>query len=173
MEASDGNGEGPNHTNSNVRSFHGSTIDSYGKLTYTDGNSSYSKAIKDLVESSTLSGYQQKITNTTDVTMRTLSFKKGASYSVSGIYCKNVTMTVKGSVGSEASASFTVNKDYESSYGSGTWYFVACPTNGGWINTLCFGITDVTSSGGKVWAKRAISGSEANYTFTVLMVRLY
>ena len=141
-------------------------------MIYDDGTNTYKKYIKNLVESSTLDGYQTKITNTTDVTMRTLSFRYGSSYSISGIYCRNVTLTVKGSVGSEASASFSVNSNYQSTYASGNWYFVACPTNGGWINTLCFGITDVTAKGGKLWAKRAIGASETTYTFTILMVRL-
>ncbi|MCI6525364.1 MAG: hypothetical protein MR464_05325, partial [Bacilli bacterium] len=171
-DASKGNGTGPNHNSGNVRSFLGSTINSYGELIYDDGTNTYKKNIKDLVESGTLDGYQTKITNTTDVTMRTLSFKYGSSYSISGIYCRNVALTVNGSVGSEASASFSVNSNYQSTYASGNWYFVACPTNGGWINTLCFGITDVTSSGGKVWAKRAIGASKTTYTFTILMVRL-
>ena len=166
---------GPNSSSPHASSFRGTNINAYGELIYDDGTNKYSKRIKDLVESSTLKGYQTKIDNTTDVTMRTLSFKSGSSYSISGIYCKKVTMTVNGSVGSEASVSFTVDKNYESNFEASTctWYYVACPTDGGWINTLCFGITDTTSSGGKVWAKRAIGGSKATYTFTILMVRLY
>lgn len=113
------------------------------------------------------------LNSSSDVTIRTLSFKKGSSYSISGIYCTKVQVTVGGSVGNEGSASFTVSSDYQSSFANGTWYFIACPTHGSWINTMCFGITDTTTTGGKLWAKRALSASQVTYDFTIIMVRLY
>lgn len=113
------------------------------------------------------------LNSSSDVTIRTLSFKKGSSYSISGIYCTKVQVTVGGSVGNEGSASFTVSSDYQSSFADGTWYFIACPTHGSWINTMCFGITDTTTTGGKLWAKRALSASQVTYDFTIIMVRLY
>lgn len=113
------------------------------------------------------------LNSSSDVTIRTLSFKKGSSYSISGIYCTKVQVTVGGSVGNEGSANFTVSSDYQSSFTNGNWYFVACPTHGSWINTMCFGITDTTTTGGKLWAKRALSASQVTYDFTIIMVRLY
>lgn len=113
------------------------------------------------------------LNSSSDVTIRTLSFKKGSLYSISGIYCTKVQVTVGGSVGSEGSASFSVSSDYQSSFANGNWYFVACPTHGSWINTMCFGITDTTATGGKLWAKRAISTNQVTYDFTIIMVRLY
>ena len=113
------------------------------------------------------------LNSSSDVTIRTLSFKKGSSYSISGIYCTKVQVTVGGSVGNEGSASFSVSSDYQSSFANGNWYFVACPTHGSWINTMCFGITDTTATGGKLWAKRALSASQVTYDFTIIMVRLY
>lgn len=108
-----------------------------------------------------------------DVTIRTLSFKKGSSYSISGIYCTKVQVTVGGSVGNEGSVSFSVSSDYQSSFANGNWYFVACPTHGSWIDTMCFGITDTTATGGKLWAKRMASANKITYDFTIIMVRLY
>lgn len=113
------------------------------------------------------------LNSSSDVTIRTLSFKKGSSYSISGIYCTKVQVTVGGSVGNEGSVSFSVSSDYQSSFANGNWYFIACPTHGSWINTMCFGITDTNSTGGKLWAKRALSASQVTYDFTIIMVRLY
>lgn len=113
------------------------------------------------------------LNSSSDVTIRTLSFKKGSSYSISGIYCTKVQVSVGGSIGNEGSASFTVSSDYQSSFANGTWYFVACPTHGSWIDTMCFGITDTTTTGGKLWAKRVSSASQVTYDFTIIMVRLY
>lgn len=113
------------------------------------------------------------LNSSSDVTIRTLSFKKGSSYSISGIYCTKVQVTVGGSVGNEGSVSFSVSSDYQSSFANGNWYFVACPTHGSWIDTMCFGITDTTATGGKLWAKRALSASQVTYDFTIIMVRLY
>ena len=155
---------------SNVKS---TTITYDGKLTLREGTSKYTKAIKDLVETGDLDSYQKAIGSSTDVTMRTLSFKNGSSYSISGIYCTEISLTLGGSVGNEASASFSVSSSYQSSFTNGTWYFVACPTSGSWINTMCFGITDKSSTGGKLWVKRALSASQSTYKFTIIMVRLY
>lgn len=113
------------------------------------------------------------LNSSSDVTIRTLSFKKGSSYSISGIYCTKVQVTVGGSVGNEGSVSFSVSSDYQSSFANGNWYFVACPTHGSWIDTMCFGITDTTATGGKLWAKRALSAGQVTYDFTIIMVRLY
>lgn len=113
------------------------------------------------------------LNSSSDVTIRTLSFKKGSSYSISGIYCTKVQVTVGGSVGNEGSASFSVSSDYQSSFANGNWYFIACPTHGSWINTMCFGITDTNSTGGKLGVKRALSASQVTYDFTIIMVRLY
>lgn len=113
------------------------------------------------------------LNSNSDVTIRTLSFKKGSSYSISGIYCTKVQVTVGGSVGNEGSVSFSVSSDYQSSFANGNWYFVACPTHGSWIDTMCFGITDTTATGGKLWAKRALSAGQVTYDFTIIMVRLY
>lgn len=113
------------------------------------------------------------LNSSSDVTIRTLSFKKGSSYSISGIYCTKVQVTVGGSVGNEGSVSFSVSSDYQSSFANGNWYFVACPTHGSWIDTMCFGITDTTATGGKLWAKRMASANKITYDFTIIMVRLY
>lgn len=159
-----------NPTLSNVKS---ATISYDGKLTQREGTTTYIKTIKNLVEIGDLDGYQKAIGSSTDVTMRTLSFKNGSSYSISGIYCTEISLTLGGSVGNEASASFSVSSSYQSSFANGTWYFVACPTSGSWINTMCFGITDKSSIGGKLWVKRALSASQSTYKFTIIMVRLY
>ena len=155
---------------SNVKS---TTITYDGKLIQREGTTTTIKSIKNLVETGDLDGYQKTIGSSTDVTMRTLSFKNGSSYSISGIYCTEISLTLGGSVGNEASASFTVSSSYQSSFANGTWYFVACPTSGSWINTMCFGITDKSSTGGKLWVKRALSASQSTYKFTIIMVRLY
>lgn len=143
-----------------------------GYLKYRSGSTTGSKKISNLVETGDLSGYQKTITKSTDVTMRTLSFKNGVNYSISGIYCAKVTLTVGASVGNEKSATFTVNSSFQSTYTNGTWYFVTTPVKGGWVNTICYGITGSTS-GGTLWVKRVISASEETYTFDIMMIRQY
>lgn len=143
-----------------------------GYLKYRSGSTTGSKKISDLVENSDLSGYQKAITKSTDVTMRTLSFKNGSSYSISGIYCAKVSVTVGASVGNEGSATFTVSSNYQSEFANGTWYYVITPTSGGYVNTICFGVSGSTN-GGTIWAKRAIAAQQTTYTFTVMMIRQY
>ena len=113
-----------------------------------------------------------------DVTLRTLSFKKGSSYSISGIYCQRVTISVAGSVGSEGQTSFTISSDYVSSFASGKWYVTASIVSGGYCNTLVLGMnlnSMSSATGGTVYLRRATSADSQTRTYDVdlIMVRLY
>lgn len=112
-----------------------------------------------------------------DVTLRTLSFKKGSSYSVSGIYCQRVTISVAGSVGSEGQTSFTISSDYVSSFASGKWYVTASIVSGGYCNTLVLGMnlnSMSSATGGTVYLRRATSADQTRtYDVDLIMVRLY
>lgn len=106
-----------------------------------------------------------------DVILRTLSFRGGADYSISGIYCTTVSITVDGSVGSEGSAYFTApTTSYYSTYAYGGWKYTASIVSGGYINTLCIGIEQASN---RIWLKRAISGQSQTYTVQIIGVRYY
>ena len=113
-----------------------------------------------------------------DVTIRTLSFKRGSSYSISGIYAKRVTVSVAGSVGSEGKTAFTIDSDYQSSFTSGTWRVTAAIVGGGYIDTLAIGVELNNShapSGGNVFLKRVLYSDSQTRTYDVdlIMIRLY
>lgn len=123
---------------------------------------------------SKLLGYQPKLNSDTGATMQWLSFKYGSSYSISGIWCRTVEMTIEGSVGTQASANFTVNIAYQSTFNSGSWYFVAMPCEGGFINTLSWGLeTNDSKTGGTFYALRVYSGAKTKYKFNIIGIRLY
>lgn len=116
--------------------------------------------------------------NNSDVTLRTLSFKRGSSYSISGIYAKKVTVSVAGSVGSEGKTSFTIDSDYQSSFTSGTWRVTAAIVGGGYIDTLAIGVelnNSSAPSGGNVFLKRVLYSDSQTRTYDVdlIMIRLY
>lgn len=116
--------------------------------------------------------------NNSDVTLRTLSFKRGSSYSISGIYAKRVTVSVAGSVGSEGKTSFTIDSDYQSSFTSGTWRVTAAIVGGGYIDTLAIGVelnNSSAPSGGNVFLKRVLYSDSQTRTYDVdlIMIRLY
>lgn len=116
--------------------------------------------------------------NNSDVTIRTLSFKRGSSYSISGIYAKRVTVSVAGSVGSEGKTAFTIDSDYQSSFTSGTWRVTAAIVGGGYIDTLAIGVELINShapSGGNVFLKRVLYSDSQTRTYDVdlIMIRLY
>lgn len=111
-----------------------------------------------------------------DVTLRTLSFKGGSNYSISGIYVVETdAVSLGGSVGSNVSVNFSINSQYYSNFSSGRWYYVATPTSGGYIDTITCGVEATTSGsgGGKVWLRRVYSGSTQNYKVTVYCIKLY
>ena len=116
--------------------------------------------------------------NNSDVTIRTLSFKRGSSYSISGIYTKRITVSVAGSVGSEGKTSFTIDSDYQSSFTSGTWRVTAAIVGGGYIDTLAIGVelnNSSAPSGGNVFLKRVLYSDSQTRTYDVdlIMIRLY
>ena len=116
--------------------------------------------------------------NNSDVTIRTLSFKRGSSYSISGIYAKRITVSVAGSVGSEGKTNFTIDSDYQSSFTSGTWRVTAAIVGGGYIDTLAIGVELNNShapSGGNVFLKRVLYSDSQTRTYDVdlIMIRLY
>ena len=113
-----------------------------------------------------------------DITIRTLSFKRGSSYSISGIYTKRVTVSVAGSVGSEGKTSFTIDSDYQSSFTSGTWRVTGTIVGGGYIDTLAIGVelnNSSAPSGGNVFLKRVLYSDSQTRTYDVdlIMIRLY
>lgn len=111
-----------------------------------------------------------------DVILRTLSFKGGSNYSISGIYViETDSVSLSGSVGSNASVNFSIDSYYYSDYPNGRWYYVATPTSGGYIDTIAVGVEATTSGGGggKVWIRRVSSGSTQNYKVTVYCIRQY
>lgn len=113
-----------------------------------------------------------------DVTIRTLSFKKGSSYSISGIYTKRITVSVAGSVGSEGKTNFTIDSNYQSSFSSGTWRVTATIVGGGYIDTLAIGVelnNSNSPSGGNVFLKRVLYSDSQTRTYDVdlIMIRLY
>lgn len=113
-----------------------------------------------------------------DVTIRTLSFKRGSSYSISGIYTKRITVSVAGSVGSEGKTNFTIDSDYQSSFTSGTWRVTATIVGGGYIDTLAIGVelnNSSAPSGGNVFLKRVLYSDSQTRTYDVdlIMIRLY
>lgn len=120
------------------------------------------------------SSYQPLLDSGTGATMQWLSFKKGGSYSISGIWCKKVEMTVEGSVGNQASVYFTVDTYYQSTFSNGTWYFVAMPSSGGYINTLSWGLeTNSSNTGGTLYTLRVYSGAKTTYKFNIIGIRLF
>lgn len=122
-----------------------------------------------------LSDYQPKLNNTIGATMQWLSFKKGSSYSISGIWCRSVTLTLNGSVGSNASSNFTIDSNYQSSYSNGDWYICVSPISGGYVDTMAYGVEylDKTAYGGKIWARRVYSGTNTTYSFNIIAIRFY
>lgn len=114
--------------------------------------------------------------NNSDVTLRTLSFKGGSNYSISGIYViETDAVSLSGSVGSNASVNFSIDNYYYSDYPKGRWYYVATPTSGGYIDTIAVGVEATTSGGGggKVWIRRVSSGNTQKYKVTVYCIRQY
>lgn len=108
--------------------------------------------------------------------MRTLSFRGGANYSISGIYViETDPVSLSGSVGSNASINFSIESYYYSDYPNGRWYYVATPTSGGYIDTIAVGVEATTSGGGggKVWIRRVSAGSTQKYKVTVYCIRQY
>ena len=163
----------PSNTSSlNASSLSFVNITPDGYIKYRSRNTTGQKSVAKLVESDDLDEYQKKLTKATDITVRTLSFKQGSFYSISGIYCVNVTVKVGGTVGNENSVNFSLSTSYQSEFQNGSWYYVATCTGGSYINTLCYGLYTSTT-GGTLCVKRAIKASEATYTFTIIMVRLY
>ena len=111
-----------------------------------------------------------------DVTLNTLSFHGGKNYSISGIYVLETDkVSLSGSVGSNASINFTIDRSYYSDFSSGRWYYVATPTSGGYIDTIAVGVEATTSGGGggKIWIRRVSSGSTQYYKVTVYCIRQY
>lgn len=111
-----------------------------------------------------------------DVTLLTLSFHGGKNYSISGIYVLETdAVSLGGSVGSNASINFSIDRSYYSDFSSGRWYYVATPTSGGYIDTIAVGVEATTSGsgGGKVWIRRVSSGNTQNYKVTVYCIRQY
>lgn len=111
-----------------------------------------------------------------DVTLQTLSFHGGTNYSISGIYVLETdAVSLNGSVGSNASINFSIDRSYYSDFSSGRWYYVATPTSGGYIDTIAVGVEATTSGsgGGKIWIRRVSSGNTQNYKVTVYCIRQY
>lgn len=111
-----------------------------------------------------------------DVTLQTLSFHGGKNYSISGIYVLETdAVSLGGSVGSNASINFSIDRSYYSDFSSGRWYYVATPTSGGYIDTIAVGVEATTSGsgGGKIWIRRVSSGNTQNYKVTVYCIRQY
>ncbi len=111
-----------------------------------------------------------------DVTLQTLSFHGGKNYSISGIYVLETNaVSLGGSVGSNASINFSIDRSYYSDFSSGRWYYVATPTSGGYIDTIAVGVEATTSGsgGGKIWIRRVSSGNTQNYKVTVYCIRQY
>ena len=124
------------------------------------------------------SDYQPKLGPSVGIQAKWLSFTSGSyptSYNISGIWCGSVSLTLSGSVGSNASANFTISSSYQSSYSSGAWYVCAVPVSGGYVDTMAYGVeyTNNTAYGGKIWARRVYSGSTVTYTFNIIAIRLY
>ena len=166
-------------------------------------NSSHTHAISDITNlQSTLNGKQAKLVSGTniktvngssilgsgnlsintslpansDVTLQTLSFHGGKNYSISGIYVLETdAVSLGGSVGSNASINFSIERNYYSDFSSGRWYYVATPTSGGYIDTIAVGVEATTSGsgGGKIWIRRVSSGNTQNYKVTVYCIRQY
>lgn len=131
-------------------------------------------AYQGLVINNKISNLQPKLDDSTGATMQWLSFKHGSSYSISGIWCQKVEMTVEGSVGNQANTNFTVDMYYQSSFSRGMWYFVAMPSSGGYINTLSWGLeTDTYNKGGNLYALRVYPGAKTTYKFNIIGIRLY
>lgn len=111
-----------------------------------------------------------------DVTLQTLSFHGGKNYSISGIYVLETdAVSLGGSVGSNASINFSIDRSYYSDFSSGRWYYVATPTSGGYIDTIAVGVEATTSGsgGGKIWIRRISSGNTQYYKVTVYCIRQY
>lgn len=124
---------------------------------------------------SKFSDYQPKLNSENGATMQWLSFKKGSSYSISGIWCGSVELRLNGSVGSNASSNFTIASSYESSFSNGNWYICVSPIKGGYVDTMAYGAEylDNNAYGGKIWARRVLSAADTTYTFNIIAIRLY